>query len=131
MKIEIIKNSERANAITAAWGMDQFTLEYLVYESMEGLSADYKGGLWEFARGEDGTFFMYPKKEGLLLVECYGNHFSEYMKPETAGLTACLFALNSYSWLKPESEKISKLYYRLKNFAMEHEDALQIMRAID
>jgi hypothetical protein len=53
------------------------------------------------------------------------------MSTDAAGLTACLFALSDLSFQYPDDARISSHFHKLRDFALSHEEAGQILQAID
>jgi hypothetical protein len=65
-----------------------------------------------------------------LQVCVHGNGYEGQMSADAAGITACLFALSHLSFRIP-NDLISRHYYQLRDFALEHAEATEILAAID
>jgi len=108
--------------------------EGIIYAWMRQLSRDYTGGYWEFFDLTNGGFFVAPQRSSHLWVEVDGNGFAGYMAPETAGIVATLFALGQFCAEyqgQAAGDHFIVLYHALREFALDHAHAQQILAAID
>lgn len=104
--------------------------EAQVYAWMRKLSADYKGGFWQFYNLSNGGFYMAPTGLDKLHILCEGNFFAGDLSADAAGIVATLFAL-CYLANYAEDDSIIERYHLLIEYAGLHEEASKIFRAID
>ena len=108
-------------------------IEPTVFNMAQYLSKDYTGGYWEFYTLSNGGFHMTPATEDLFHVETSSNFFEGDMDAAAFGITACLYAYSHLAFAnEPELAGVcSEHYHLLRDFALDHEEAEAIMRAID
>lgn len=104
--------------------------ESLVYRWLAKLSPQYAGGYWEFYALSNGGFYMAPKDARQFAIAVEGNGFRGTVSADVAGIIACLFALNALACQSANPAVIDR-YYQLRDYALDHPDALSIMAAID
>lgn len=108
--------------------------ENLICSWMEALSTDYNGGSWVFYKLSNNGYFMAPDTRQNFKISCPSNYFEGEMSASAAGIVATLFAINQLlsSKLSPRStEHLTHCYHQLLAFAKQHEEASQILFAID
>jgi hypothetical protein len=96
---------------------------------MRHLSAEYRGGFWQFFELSNGGFYMAPEVDHLHL-SAVGNGYEGRVSADAAGITACLYALSHLPFDIPDDRIVSH-YYQLGDFAAEHAEAAAIFAAID
>lgn len=89
-----------------------------------------QGGYWEFYELSNGGFFMAPIRKDNIRIVCTGNGYDGGMTPEAAGITATMFAIGRVLFQFPQDE-LCEHYYRLRDYAMDHDEAWSILAAID
>lgn len=104
--------------------------EQSVYNYMDYLAPDYTGGLWNYYELSNGGFYMAPQITERMQIEVDGNGYSGEMSADAAGIVACLFMLGALA-AKTREDTIIDRYHQLREFACEHVEASQILRAID
>ena len=106
-------------------------LEPTVYHLASLLSEDYNGGYWEFYTLSNKGFYMAPQSETPYAV-CCPNSYEGELSPDALGIVACLY---SYSHLAFGENAFAELcaehYHRLRDYALEHDEAGAILAAID
>ena len=90
-----VGNDERMQMLPKHFGRDMLTVEYAVYAFMRKLASEYTGGYWTFFELSNGGFYMAPEGESTFQICVEGNGFEGAMSADAAGITACLFALES------------------------------------
>ncbi|SIT04620.1 antirestriction protein [Achromobacter sp. JD417] len=105
--------------------------EAQVYNHMEMLCSEYRGGYWEFFELSNGGFFMVPsmQKERVRVVQAM-NGYSGEVSVEAAGIIACLFGFYALA-CQSQQENHLDLYMALRDFACGHAEAREILQAID
>lgn len=104
--------------------------EQLIYKWMGLLSPDYSGGYWEFYDLSNGGFYIAPTHPELLKIHVEGNGFQEAVSPNTAGIIASLFGLNTLA-CQTQNQAVTEQYYQLHDFVLDHPDRSLILAAID
>ncbi|ACC72528.1 antirestriction protein [Paraburkholderia phymatum] len=107
--------------------------EAMVYDRASELSINYRGGLWSFYTLSNGGFYMAPQSPERLAVLVRSNDFECEVSADAFGLIVSLFVLGALCWIEQEElrEKFATHFYQLRDFALEHEEASVILRAID
>lgn len=106
-----------------------------VYGWMGNLCPEYHGGYWQFYDLSNGGFYLAPEAKvtadqaGPVFVVRAPNGFEETMSYDAAGITATLYAINSLIW--KGADHLEDAFYKLRDFAIEHRESRQILRAID
>lgn len=109
---------------------------YLAYESMifdklrEASNGQYNGGYWEFYTLSNGGFYMELRQDEALKMECIGNYYNGTMSAEAASIAVNLCVQNAFAW-QVDAEKHSAHFDQLRDYAIQHNEAAQIMAYID
>jgi len=105
--------------------------ERAVYQFMSWLAPDdYTGGLWHFHERDGQPLFMSPYSDKRFRIFCETNGYMGEVSAEAAGIIATLFALSHLSF-RHEADQLSEAYMRLYEFAGDHPEAGEIVKAID
>jgi hypothetical protein len=108
-----------------------FQVEPTIFNIAGALSPGYAGGLWEFYALSNGGFYMAPKTDEPFEVACQ-NGFEGRLSTCAFGMTACLYAFSQLSFGDgPVAEACAEQYHRLREHAVEHREAQDILAAID
>lgn len=126
----LVPMDDRLKALPRHFARLMGHVETMVYAYLDELAQDYKGAYWEFFDLSNGGFYMAPEGEGELRLVVAGNYFDGSMSKDAAGIVACLFA---YGYLANStgSEAMTDHYHALREYALEHPEAGQILAAID
>lgn len=108
---------------------------YLIYESLvysyaECFAEGYTGGYWEFIELSNGGFYMSLQSDRIFNVEIASNRFGGELSADATSLVANLFAL-CHMANAHKLDYLTDQYYALKDYAGQHAEARQILRAID
>ena len=103
--------------------------EHHIYNLMGAHSPDYNGGYWEFYHLSNGGFFMALASDEVLKVEQPSNYFDDTMSAEAFSIGANLYALCLFAEQDPE--RFAPLFHKLRDFAIEHDEAGKILGFID
>ena len=104
-------------------------VEDAIYSFMRFLVSDYRGGLWHFCELSNGGFYMTPEMQ-TSQVRVKPTDFEGRMSADAAGIIACLFAFR-YLSVETRSDVLVRHYYLLRDFALEHSEAKEILAAVD
>lgn len=129
----IVPEHQRVAVTAALFGARfSFAIEPAIFDFASDLSADYKGGSWEFYALSNMGFFMAPLGPDRLRAES-PNQNTAVMSNEAFGIAVCLFAYSNLSFSRDEalSEMVSEAFHKLRDFAMDHAEAADILRIID
>lgn len=127
----VVPDGERLEALPNHFGVLAFIFEGKVYDWMEFLSADYRGGYLEFYRLSNSGFYMAPKTEASFHIVNPGNYFEGDLSADAAGIAACCFALSTLSFDYPDNAVFAERFYQLRDFAIEHAEGAEILRLLD
>ena len=103
------------------------SLEPLVYTFAGKLAEEYNGGYWEFYTLSNGGFYMAPSSDKQFNV-CCENGYEGTLSADALGITVCLYA---YSHLSFTDEVFIDHYYWLREYMLDHDEAEDILKAID
>lgn len=126
----IIKHDDRLNALPKAFGDVGLLLEGRVYDKMEFLTADYRGGYWEYFTLSNGGFLMTPKTDRFFRVVNPLNYSDENLTAEACAICAMLMAISEMSFEWPKSV-LAERFHQLRDFALQHPEAEKILKVID
>ncbi|CAM3618164.1 antirestriction protein [Rouxiella silvae] len=101
-----------------------------IFRMAECLSPDYEGDYWKARMISDSVCYLVPTLRPTWSVRVNGNYFEGEMSSDAFGITVTLFVLNQIA-NTTEQEKDITIYYALRNYALDHQDAALIMAAID
>jgi hypothetical protein len=107
-----------ANLFGFHWALH---LEPLAYAMADSLSSDYTGGYWDFFSLNNGGFH----------VTCE-NSFEGDLSADAVGITVCLYACSGLSFSGMLiADVCAGQYHLLREYALEHSEAAEIMAAVD
>uniref|UniRef100_UPI00389AA113 antirestriction protein n=1 Tax=Enterobacter asburiae TaxID=61645 RepID=UPI00389AA113 len=109
-------------------------LEPTVFAWMDRLCADYRGGIWQFYTLSNGGVFMAPEAhedtdEKWSMFNSINGNGGE-LSSEAAGIAVCLMAYSHHA-CRTECDAMTKHYYRLRDYALNHAECNAIMQIID
>jgi Antirestriction protein len=125
-----VPETKRAYTLPRHLGRQLLMGEALVYQSLQSICEAYSGGFWDFFELSNGGFYMAPRMEEPLRIQCEGNGFDGGMSCDAAGIVACMMAFNALAWQTREAH-FGELFYQLSAFAAQHTEAASIFAAID
>jgi Antirestriction protein len=127
----LVPDAERLDFLPTMFGTRlMMHAETLVYTWMDALSPDYSGGFWNFYALSNGGGYLAPQRTEALRVAVEGNGFAGFLSGDAAGIVATLFALCELA-ASVREDSIVELYHALRDFAVTHQEAALIFRAID
>jgi hypothetical protein len=109
-----------------------FSVEPLVYVWAGRLAPDYDGGYWEFYCLCNGGFYMAPAADREFEVVA-PNGFVGRLSSDALGIAACLYAFShaSFSAETALAEACAVHYHQLRDYALQHSQADQLLRLTD
>ena len=107
-------------------------LEPAVYGLTENMSEDYSGAYWDFWELSNGGFYMSPSSQNKFRVSCMNDYAGE-MSADALGITACLYAYSNLSFGTESqfTDTCAQHYHWLREYALDHDEAGEIFRAVD
>jgi hypothetical protein len=107
--------------------------ENRVYDTMDAQAAGYKGGFWEFIELSNGGFYMRPPAgplAGKWMLDCESNGYQGELSADAIGIVMCLHAYSHLSFEFP-TQVLAEKFHALREYAMDHPEANEIIQAID
>ena len=126
----VVADAARLDCLPRFFGARCVMVENTVFSMLESLSSDYHGGFWTFYELSNGGFYMAPNTDKPFHFFCDGNGFEGEVSADAAGIIACLFTFSHLSFAV-ENDRLSELFYLLRDYASEHPEASAIFMAID
>ncbi|MGF6641684.1 antirestriction protein [Paraburkholderia sp. BL27I4N3] len=126
----VVPEELRLNVLPRYLGRHYMEGESLVYDWAARLDRSYEGGYWNFFTLSNDGFFMAPSNLGRVHVRWHMNGYSDMMGAEAFGITVTLYALCHLAE-KTRDDTIIERYHQLREFAAQHVEAANILRAID
>jgi len=108
--------------------------ENLLYVHANRFVQGYTGGHWNYYTLSNGGFFAALDSDQKQHLVIPLNYCSEVMSAEAAGVTLTLFMLGRLLCARipqVEAERITELYYKLRDYAVGHPEGQAILTAID
>ena len=107
-------------------------LEPVVYTITDRIAEDYQGGFWDFWELSNGGFYMSPRSDKRFNVSC-DNGYDGAMSSDALGITVCLYAYSNLSFGTESqfTQTCAQQYHRLRDYALDHDEAGAIFRAVD
>ena len=128
-----IPNNKRTSHTARLFGLHfPMRLEPAVYGLTENMSEDYSGGYWDFWELSNGGFYMSPRSDKRFNVSCMNDYAGE-MSADALGITSCLYAYSHLSFGQESqfTDICAQHYYCLREYALDHDEAGEIFRAVD
>jgi hypothetical protein len=127
--------SFQENPMTQIYAMpvpEHRRVEPLVYVWAGRLAPDYDGGYWEFYCLCNGGFYMAPAADREFEVVA-PNGFVGRLSSDALGIAACLYAFShaSFSAETALAEACAVHYHQLRDYALQHSQADQLLRLTD
>jgi len=127
---QIVPHNLRMRTLPKRFPNLNLVFESLVYTHMDHFAAGYNGGFWEFYELSNGGFYMSLRSDVVFDVTVQSNYFSDCLSADAASIVANLYTLCHLA-NKHELNYLTELFHALKDFAMDHDEANKILRAID
>ena len=126
----VVPDELRLNVLPNFLGRHYLKGESLVYDWAGRLCTAYHGGYWHFFTLSNGGFYMAPAAGGRVAVRWHMNGYNDMMGADAFGVVVTLFALCHLAE-KTGDDTIIDRYHQLREFACQHVEAANILRAID
>ena len=126
----VVPDELRMNVLPRYLGRHYIIGESLVYDWAARLCSSYDGGSWHYFTLSNGGFYMVPADMGRVHVRWHLNGYNDMMGADAFGITVTLFALCHLAE-KTQDDTIIDRFHQLREFAVQHVEAANILRAID
>lgn len=126
----VVPDELRLNVLPAFLGRHYVAGESLVYDWARRLCTAYQGGSWHFFTLSNGGFYMAPADLGRVAVRWHMNGYNDMMGADAFGIVVTLYALCHLAE-KTHDDTVIDRYHQLREFAAQHVEAANILRAID
>ena len=128
----IVCDDQRLGFFPKYAGKHFLQLETMIFQTMDRLCPDYRGGMWDMWELSNGGCYLSPAlSDSHIRMVCEGNCFEGKLSTDAAGIVVSLVAINHLAWSVPEPEHFNKLFYALRDWALDHAECQDILRAID
>ena len=124
-----VADADRIRFLPAVFGRHMLAVEAVVYHVMGNLCREYSGGYWEFMRLSNGGGYLRPPR-GSFTIES-PNGYAGTVSCDAIGIIVTLFALSELSFEPRATETLARRYHQLREYALDHQEASDIFRAID
>ena len=103
-----------------------------MYTITDLIAEDYHGGFWDFWELSNGGFYMSPRSHKRFNVGC-DNGYNGEMSADALGITVCLYACSNLSFGTESqfTDTCAQQYHWLRDYALDHDEAGAIFRAVD
>jgi hypothetical protein len=128
-----VTEQKRTSHTATLFGLNfPMRLEPAVYGLTENMSEEYSGGYWDFWGLSNGGFYMSPRSDERFNVSCMNDYAGE-MSADALGITACLYAYSHLSFDQESqfTDTCIQQYHWLRDYALDHDEAGDIFRAVD
>ncbi|WP_144940690.1 antirestriction protein [Pseudomonas alabamensis] len=125
-----VSEFRRLSVLPRYFGKHMIAVEGAIFDSLSEMCGAYQGGYWEFYELSNGAFFMAPASSETFTLTCAGNYFQGELSAEATGIVASLLGINRALWAY-RTEQLNDRFYGLREYAIQHPEAAQIMAAID
>ena len=107
-------------------------LEPLIFNLTDHIADNYAGGYWDFQTLGNGGFYMSPRHDEPFNVSCENGHEGR-LSGDALGITACLYAYSHLSFGQESqfTDTCAQHYHWLREYALDHNEAGEIFRAVD
>jgi hypothetical protein len=104
----------------------------VVYGVTGKMASDYHGGYWNFYQLSNSGFYLAPEGDQIYPVSC-DNFFTGPLSADALGVTACLYAYSHLSFSRDQrfGRVCARHYHLLRELVFEHDEAANILGAID
>lgn len=127
-----VADANRLSFLPFYFGGAMLLAEACVFKLAEQQSEDYRGGLWDFYELTNGGCYMAPSGPERLRVKVRTNEYEGEMSRDAAGIVWTMFACSHLAFrFEAAAELLSTRYHQLREFALEHPEAREIMAAVD
>lgn len=127
---QVIPENARLDTLPWHFGARFLRVQDTVFELMRQFATRYDGGFWEMLDLSNGGFYMRTGSEPVRF-RVPSNGFKGVLSADAAGVTVCLFAYSHLSFQFPADTRLSRQFYLLRAYALEHPEAGLIFAAID
>lgn len=126
----VVPDELQQNVLPRYLGVHYIAAETFVHDWAARLCSSYDGGRWDYFTLSNGGFYMAPSDLGRVHVRWHLNGYNDMMGADAFGITVTLFALCHLAE-KTQDDTVIERFHQLREFATQHVEAANILRAID
>jgi hypothetical protein len=130
---KLVSSHLRTKVTAQLFGLNfPMRLEPTVFSFADHLAENYSGGQWDFQTLSNGGFYMHPRSDEPFIVSCENGHEGN-LSGDALGIVVCLYAYSHLSFYGGGGLDLvcAEHYHRLREFALNHDEAGGIFSAID
>jgi len=129
---ELVPEDQRLGITQRLFGVHfPLRMEPIVYGVTERMADDYKGGYWHFYTLSNGGFYMAPSGDEVFHVTC-DNMYEGDLSADALGITASLCGFSHLSFSDGRFARVCACHYhRLREYMLDHPEAMAILGATD
>lgn len=125
----VVPGDERLKFLPRVFGRRYIQGETAVFTWMRRLCRNYNGGFWDFVDLSNGGFYLRLVRDEPLAISVSTNDYAGAMSADAASIVVSLFAINEL--LFDGAHELDDAYYALRDYALQHAECREILKAID
>lgn len=125
----VVPGDERLKFLPRVFGRRYIQGETAVFTWMRRLCRNYNGGFWDFVDLSNGGFYLRLVRDEPLAICVSTNDYVGAMSADAASIVVSLFAINEL--LFDGAHELDDAYYALRDYALQHAECREILKAID
>lgn len=125
----VVPGDERLKFLPRVFGRRYMQGESAVFTWMRCLNSSYNGGFWDFVDLSNGGFYLRLVGDQPVAISVETNGYMGAMSPDAASIVVSLFAINEL--LFDGAHELDDAYYALRDYALQHAECREILKAID
>ena len=125
----VVPGDERLKFLPRVFGRRYIQGETAVFTWMRRLCRNYNGGFWDFVDLSNGGFYLRLVRDEPLAISVSTNDYAGAMSADAASIVVSLFAINEL--LFAGAHELDDAYYALRDYALQHAECREILKAID
>lgn len=126
----IVDGVERSSFLPNMVGEYYSAFEKTVYWYASQFCNEYNGGFWEFIKLDNNSFYIRPTGVESYQMVVSSNYFKGSLTADATGIVVSLYALCLLA-NKTHNENLINRYHSLREYALSHPEAKEILGAID
>ena len=135
MQTQIIPERQRRGTLAREFGggLESIEVESMIFAVAHRLMPEYRGGFWDFVKLANGGFYLALRPEDQMLVSVEGNGFGGPVSGDAVGMIVSMMTYSTMSFATQGKlqQRLVEHFHRVREYALEHPESLNIMMAID
>ena len=125
----VVPGAERLKFLPRVFGRRYIQGETAIFTWMRRLCRNYNGGFWDFVDLSNGGFYLRLVRDEPLAICVSTSDYAGAMSADAASIVVSLFAINEL--LFDGAHELDDAYYALRDYALQHAECREILKAID